>query len=345
MASRKTALVSVQSFSHSPAAARFVACRLTLFPAALPTSFLLILPIGLLLDRLLGEPRRWHPLVGFGRAATAMEAALRRGAPGHALGNRLRGLGAWALLVLPLPLLFAGLLAQLPWPAALAGHALLLWFALGGRSLAEHAQAVAVPLAAGDLAQARVRLGWLVSRDTTALDATAVACATVETTLENGNDAVFGALFWAALAGGPGALAFRLANTLDAMWGYKDERRVYFGWCAARADDALGLLPARLTALTYAVLGHASSALRCWRTQGRLWSSPNAGPVMAAGAGALQVSLGGTAMYHGRVEARPTLGCGPAPGAADIGRALALVRRGSLLWGALALVLIGVLHA
>ncbi len=308
---------------------------------------LLILPLGLVLDRLLGEPRRWHPLVGFGHLANMLETVLRKGTPGDAVGNRLRGTVAWALLVLPLPLALAWLLASMPWPSALACHALLLWFALGGRSLEEHALAVAAPLAAGDLALARQKLSWLVSRDTSALEAAAIAGATVETALENGNDAVFGALFWAALLGGPGAVAFRFANTLDAMWGYRDPRRVYFGWCAARADDVLGYVPARLTALTYAMLGSGAQALRCWRRQAPAWSSPNAGPVMAAGAGALGVSLGGAAMYHGLVEQRPRLGCGPAPAAADIGRALALVRRGSLVWGALALALgmLGALHA
>jgi adenosylcobinamide-phosphate synthase len=308
---------------------------------------LLSLPLGLLLDRLLGEPSRWHPLVGFGRLANALEGALRSGAPGHALGNRLRGTLAWVLLVLPLPLVLAWLLASMTWPFALACHALLLWFALGGRSLEEHALAVAQPLAAGDLATARQKLSWLVSRDTSVLEADAIARAAVETALENGNDAVFGGLFWAALLGGPGAVAFRFANTLDAMWGYRDQRRIYFGWCAARADDLLGYVPARLTALTYAALGSGAQALRCWTTQAPAWSSPNAGPVMAAGAGALGVSLGGAAVYHGRIEERPLLGCGPAPGAADIARALALVRRGSLAWGALALAvgMLGAAHA
>jgi len=310
-------------------------------------TFLLILPLGLLLDHWLGEPRRWHPLVGFGRLADALEAALRRGAPGHPLGNRLRGTLAWALLVLPLPLAAAWLLSGMAWPVALAGHALLLWFALGGRSLAEHAAAVAVPLAAGDLAAARERLSWMVSRETARLDAEAVARATVETTLENGNDAVFGALFWTALLGGPGALAFRFANTLDAMWGYRDARRIHFGWCAARADDVLGYLPARLTALTYAAGGRGGAALSCWYRQAARWQSPNAGPVMAAGAGALGVRVGGDAIYHGRIEERPALGCGAAPCAADIDRALLLVRRGALAWGALALLAggVGVWHA
>jgi adenosylcobinamide-phosphate synthase len=305
------------------------------------TLLFLLLPIGLLLDHILGEPRRLHPLVGFGHLANAMERSLRRGAPGGAFDNRLRGSLAWLLLVLPLPLLCFWLLAAMPWPAALAGHALLLWFALGERSLADHVGAVATPLVAGELDEARRALGWMVSRETATLGAEEVARATVETTLENGNDAVFGALFWAALLGGPGALAFRLANTLDAMWGYKDERRIYFGWCAARADDVLGLIPARLTALTYALLGRGGDALACWRAQAPAWSSPNAGPVMAAGAGALGVSLGGAAVYHGRVEQRPLLGRGPAPDAKDIRRALALVRRGSLLWAMLALLLGG----
>lgn len=300
--------------------------------------FLLALPFGLLLDHLFGEPKRWHPLIGFGRVADALEHLLRKDAPGHPLGNRLRGLLAWGILVVPLPFLFDSLFSALSWQAALAGHVLLLWFALGGRSLTEHAEAVARPLAAGNLDEARTRIGWMVSRQTHSLTSQDVARAAVETTLENGNDAIFGALFWCALLGGPGALAFRFANTLDAMWGYRDERRRYFGWAAARADDVLNLIPARLTALTYALLGEGRAAINCWRTQAGGWSSPNAGPVMAAGAGALGVRIGGDAIYHGQHEVRPELGCGSAPTAADIGRALLLVQRGAGLWGGFALI-------
>jgi len=150
--------------------------------------------------------------------------------------------------------------------------------------------------------------------------------------LENGNDAVFAALFWFAVAGAPGALAYRLVNTLDAMWGYKTPRFYAFGWAAARLDDALNYLPARLTALTYALFGKARQALSCWRQQAPQWDSPNAGPVMAAGAGALGVQLGGVAVYHGQEEIRPQLGAGPAPIAADIDRALTLVHKGVWLW-------------
>jgi adenosylcobinamide-phosphate synthase len=281
--------------------------------------------LGLLLDRLFGEPRRWHPLVGFGRLADAAERALRAGAPGHAVGNRLRGLLAWCAIVPPCVALAA-------WFAHPALDALLLWLALGGRSLGEHARAIAAPLAAGDLASARESVGDIVSRDTSQLDETGVAKAAVESVLENGNDAVFGALFWFFVAGGAGALLYRLANTLDAMWGYKDDRRVYFGWAAARLDDLLNFVPARLTALTYALLGNARLALACWRAQAGRWSSPNAGPVMAAGAGALGVTLGGAAVYHGQVEHREKLGAGGTVTADDIPRAVALVERGQWLW-------------
>ena len=288
-------------------------------------------PAGVLLDHWLGEPRRWHPLVGFGRLADATEGWLRRGAPGDPIGNRARGFVAWALIVLP----FVALAAWWRNPVL---DALLLWLALGGKSLGEHARAVASALAAGDLDAARVAVGRIVSRETSALDETGVASAAVESVLENGNDAVFATLFWFFVAGGAGAVLHRLANTLDAMWGYRDARRLYFGWAAARIDDVLNYVPARLTAATYALLGRTADALACWRAQAPLWGSPNAGPVMAAGAGALQVSLGGPARYHGAEEARPKLGAGGVATGADIGRAVALVERGQWLWLALFLV-------
>lgn len=290
---------------------------------------------GLLADRVLGEAKRFHPLVGFGRWAGGVERACRRLFFGtNETGMRLAGLLAWALAVLPWVALALWLRALHP-QAHWAVDIMLLYFALGGRSLAEHAQAVATPLAAGDLDAARERVGWIVSRDTRALDAEGVAKAATESVLENGNDAVFGALLWFVLGGGAGVVLFRLANTLDAMWGYRTPRHLHFGWAAARIDDLLNWLPARLTALTYALLGRTRKALECWRTQAPAWDSPNAGPVMAAGAGALGVRLGGAANYHGREERRPLLGEGRDADVDAIDAAVALVRRGTLLWLAL----------
>ena len=282
--------------------------------------------LGLLLDRLLGEPPHHHPLVGFGRYASAIERLFRR------LGaNRGIGLLAWSAAILPWVALAGSLRESNIWLGLLLDVG-LLYFAIGSRSLAEHARAVAAPLIAGDLPGARQRLSWIVSRDTSQLDESGVAKATVESVLENGTDALFGALLWFALLGGPGALMFRLANTLDAMWGYRNERYLRFGWAAARIDDVLNYIPARLTALSYALLGNTADALRCWRTQAPTWDSPNAGPVMAAGAGALGVSLGGPAIYHGQLEDRPRLGTGEAARATDIDKAVALVHNSIWLW-------------
>ena len=287
---------------------------------------------AVLLDRLLGEPRIGHPLVAFGRMAGWIEQRM------HA-DQRVSGLLAWSLTVLPCVALLALLQRSLPaWLAWCAG-VFVLYAALGLRSLAEHAQPVARALAAGELDQARHAVGRMVSRDTSPLDAGQVAAAATESVLENGNDAVFGALFWFAVLGAPGALLYRLANTLDAMWGYRTPRYERFGWAAARIDDVLNFMPARLTAFTYALCGHFEAALRCWHTQAPQWDSPNAGPVMAAGAGALQVKLGGAAPYHGVWEARPALGEGATPDAHAIHRALQLLQRGVVLWLVVALLL------
>ncbi|TWC71831.1 adenosylcobinamide-phosphate synthase CbiB [Herbaspirillum sp. SJZ099] len=304
----------------------------------------LLMAVGLALDLMLGEARRWHPLVGFGSLAQRIEGAFNR-----APASRLRGILAWMLAVLPGVALAAWIIHLAPWWLACLLHAALLYFCIGLRSLRDHALPIALALARGDLAAARVLASRIVSRDTRQSNETELARAGVESLLENGNDAVFGTLFWFLVAGGPGALLFRLANTLDAMWGYRNERFLHFGWAAARLDDALNWAPARLTAWSYAWLGNRVQALACWKQQAAAWSSPNAGPVMAAGAGALGVTLGGPAVYDGALEQRPPLGCGKPPEGADIVRAWRLVAQAVLLWlaivGALALLFFGAFHA
>ncbi|MBF0154710.1 MAG: cobalamin biosynthesis protein [Magnetococcales bacterium] len=295
----------------------------------------LLLP-ALLLDRWLGELRCHHPLVGFGLLAQRVEARFNRPASG-----RWPGVVAVGIVVLP-PVVAVHFLAAMPSVGPLLA-VVVLYFSLGLRSLGDHGRAIVAAWQRDGIAGARGRVRLVVSRDTEALDPQGVALAGVESMLENGCDAVFGTLFWFLLAGAPGALAYRLVNTLDAMWGYRTERFLTFGWAAARLDDGLNWFPARLTALTYALAGQTRSALRAWR-QRPTWKSPNAGIVMATGAGALGIQLGGAAPYHGQVQSRPLLGVGPPPSMDDILRALFLVERGAWGWGVLAGLVWGVIH-
>ncbi|WP_216642730.1 adenosylcobinamide-phosphate synthase CbiB [Hydrocarboniclastica marina] len=292
----------------------------------LPT-LLIVCTAALLLDLRLGEPRRFHPLVLFGTATQRLELRFNRS--GHRI---LRGALGLFILVGP-PVLVAALVARtVPSLLLPVVEAVVLWLALSLRGLTEHARAVAQPLRTGDLEQARAQVGRIVSRRTGTLDMTGVASAATESVLENGADAIFASLFWYLVLGLPGVVLHRAVNTLDAMWGYRNERFLEFGRVAARLDDLLNWVPARLTALTYALVGQTRLALACWRRQAPQWDSPNAGPVMAAGAGALGVALGGPAPYGEGIKQRPRLGAGSAADADTIEQAVRLVQRGVWLW-------------
>ncbi len=282
---------------------------------------------AVLLDWWWGEPRRWHPLVGFGWLSDLVERSFYGSENVTPRGRKLRGVIALMLMLVPFTAIAAAL-AALPY-VGMVFSLLMLYFAIGHRSLHDHARPIATALQDGDDAKARHLTSHLVSRDSAAINPPGAA---TESVLENGNDGVFGALFWFIVAGGAGAILYRLANTLDAMWGYRSERYVAFGWGAARFDDLLNYFPARLTALTYALLGNSRRALHCWRTQAPDWESPNAGPVMAAGAGALNLMMGGPARYRGEWHQRPVLGAGIPAVVGDIERALTLVRHGVFLW-------------
>jgi adenosylcobinamide-phosphate synthase len=270
-------------------------------------------------DQVLGDPRRWHPVAGFGRLALALERTLY--APSRARGALYAGalvalaaLGAEAAArVLPRRLVLAA----------------CTWAALGGRSLAREADAVAADVRSGDLGAARKALPALVGRDPDALDAAGICRATVESVAENTADAVVGVLLWGAVAGPAGVAAYRAANTLDAMVGHRSERYADFGWAAARLDDALTRPVARAGAALAAVCapvagGSAGAALRALRRDGAAHPSPNAGRMEAAFAGALGVRLGGPLAYAGRVQERPRLGDGRAPVPDDVTRAIRL---------------------
>jgi adenosylcobinamide-phosphate synthase len=291
---------------------------------------------GLALDAVLGDPRRAHPVALFGTAAARAEQALHR-------DSRVAGAGYAALLTGAA--VGAGILLQAGTagrPAArTAVAALATWSVVGGTTLRREARVLRGHLGADDVPAARARLPHLCGRDPSALDADQLARATVESVAENTSDAVVAPLLWGTVLGVPGLLGYRAVNTLDAMVGHRSPRYARFGWAAARADDVANVVPARVTAaltvcLASLVGGRPPSALRAWRRDGRKHPSPNAGPVEAAFAGALGRTLGGRLSYGGRVEDRPLLGDGPAPGAADIARAERLSGAVAVAAGALA---------
>lgn len=286
--------------------------------------------IGLLLgvaaDGALGDPKRWHPVAGFGKASELAERALYRDRklPGVVYTGVLAG-GA---VMLGRLLERAGrrrpLLQMLTTAAA-------TWAVLGGRSLATEGAAIGRELDAGELQAARNRLPHLCGRDPRTLDAGALARAAVESVAENTSDAVVAPLLWGAVAGVPGLLGYRAVNTLDAMVGYRSPRYRRFGWAAARLDDVANLLPARLAAaLTVAaapvVGGSWRGARLAWRRDAPAHPSPNAGRVEAAFAGALEVRLGGRTVYAHGVEERPVLGDGRLPDSGHVTRAVELSR-------------------
>lgn len=287
---------------------------------------ILICLIALTADRLLGEPK-YHPLVLFGNIANWLDNRMTH------RKSRLNGaIVTFVLIGLPVGLVFIlQVTITNSWLQTSLGIA-VLYFAIGWQSMKRHVLAISEPLLKGDLPSARTNLSMIVSRETANMNESEVVNATVESILENGHDCVFASLFWFLLLGPAGVLLHRLANTLDAMWGYKNERYLMFGFFAARLDDLLGYLPARLTGISYALSGAGRDALVSWRNQMGLHKSPNAGLVMASGAGALKIVIGGSATYQGSHQDKPYLGIGSPVQLKDIARSIALVEKALLIW-------------
>lgn len=278
--------------------------------------------LGFAADRLLGDPKRFHPVAGFGQTAAALETRLYA-------DNRTRGATYWLILVggtTATGVAAERLTTNRPIARTLL-TAVATWAVLGGKSLEREALAVE-ELLGTDLVAARQRLTHLVGRRTENLDEAEIARAVVESVAENTSDAVVSSLVWGGLAGIPGLLGHRAANTLDAMVGHRSPRYERFGWASARLDDVLNLPGSRLSAALAVVLGdNPAAAWMAWRRDAAAHPSPNAGPVEAAFAGALGIRLGGTNEYAGEVEHRVLMGAGRAPVRRDVGRATVLARR------------------
>ncbi|MGE0348680.1 adenosylcobinamide-phosphate synthase CbiB [Hydrogenophaga sp.] len=301
--------------------------------------------VALALDRALGEPpARWHPVVWMGhglsfmgrRVAPTMPSPHASRASAFVSGALAWCLGAALVVLVALGLVWA--MAGWPWWLQALAMGALLKPLLAWRMLRDEVRAVEGAL--GDsLPAGRARLAMLVSRDVDTLDAAQVRESAIESLAENLSDSVVAPLFWFAVAGLPGAALYRFANTADAMWGYRGERGgrdwTWAGKWAARADDALSWLPARITGALLGVLG-AVRGLGSLPAQARRTPSPNSGWPMAAMALALDVRLAKPGVYE-------LHGTGRNPQAADTALALQLAGRvvqaltvGALLWMLLA---------
>ncbi|MBG9331336.1 cobalamin biosynthesis protein CobD [Corynebacterium belfantii] len=274
---------------------------------------------GVVLDRIVGDPGgSLHPVAVFGRWATRVEKKIY--AP-----SKLRGAIYVAVTVVP-PTAAAVMIGKKYPNAALAAS---LVAAVGGSTLENTGIRMARVLERDDIEAARDLVPWLCSRDPKYLDESGIVRATVESLAENTSDSTIAPVVWAALGAG-GVVAHRCVNTLDAMVGYKNDRYSEFGWAAAKLDDAMAWVPARLTAVAHvgvaAMRGRSRAALRAWRVDAPHHPSPNAGPVEATAAAALGVTLGGETRYSYGIEKRPTLGVGPSPSVATIRQAVRLSR-------------------
>lgn len=304
-----------------------------------PFKLTVVLVLALVLDHFLGEPKKYHQLVGFGNLANSIEQRLNKPVKQNVDFSKLSallGATAWCLLTLPFCYLVYLFLAILPAHIQMIVEAIFLYLALGLNSLHVHAMQVFKPLAQGDLATARHYTGYLVSRETANLTPEQMSRATVESMLENGHDAVIASLVYYLIGGIPLVILHRLSNTLDAMWGYKNTRFNSFGFFAARADDALGFISGKICTLLYALQQPFLLAIKNAYQQGNQYKSHNGGWVMAAGATVMQRTLGGTAKYHGKTITSPILGLNPKKLSAitsqDIPRSITLVRRAAILF-------------
>ena len=278
------------------------------------------LVIGWVLDLLVGDPQRLpHPIVWFGKAIAFCEHRLNRGSHRRAKGA-VTAVGLIAAVFGAAWLLRAGVVAGEPLRAfgvAAGGvaakpllaviDAVIVFYCLAGTTLIREVREVFLALDRS-LEEGRAQVARIVGRDTSALSAQEVRTAALETLAENLSDGVIAPLFWFALLGTPGMLAYKMVNTLDSMIGYRTERYRDFGCWAAHIDDIANYIPARLTALLMvAVAAKPRLALFVWRN-GRNHASPNSGYPEAALAGILDCRFGGPHYYFGQLFEKPFIG-------------------------------------
>ena len=278
---------------------------------------LFALLLGFFLDLLLGDPS-WlpHPIRAIGALIAALEKALRRLFPKRQ-GGELAGGAALVILVLALSggftLLVLWLCGQVGLWLRFLAETVLCYQLLATRSLKGESMKVYQALKAGDLEGARHAVSMIVGRDTQRLDEAGVARAAVETVAENASDGVIAPLIFLAIGGAPLGMVYKAVNTMDSMVGYKNDRYLWFGRCAARLDDLVNFIPARLAGLLMCLGAGFSgfdgpNALRIFRRDRTNHKSPTSAHPEAAAAGALHIQLGGPNYYFGKLVDKPAIG-------------------------------------
>ena len=273
--------------------------------------------LGFFLDLLLGDPR-WlpHPIRAIGALIAGLEKVLRKILP-KTQGGELSG----GVVLVILVLVFSGGFTLLVlWLCGKVGlwlrflaEAILCFQLLATRSLKGESMKVYKALKAGDLEGARYAVSMIVGRDTQRLDEAGVARAAVETVAENASDGVIAPLIFLAIGGAPLGMVYKAVNTMDSMVGYKNDQYLWFGRCAAKLDDVVNFIPARLAGLLMCLGAGFSgfdgpNALRIFRRDRKNHKSPNSAHTEAAAAGALHIQLGGSNYYFGKLVEKPTIG-------------------------------------
>ena len=272
---------------------------------------------GFLLDLLFGDPRwLYHPVRIIGNGISILEKGLRKLFPKNKAGERIAGV----ILVI----LIVGFSAGIPWLILSLAYGYQTWLGfvleafmcyqlLATRSLRDESKKVYDALKEDDLEKSRYAVSMIVGRDTQSLSEEGVTKAAVETVAENTSDGIIAPLFYMMIGGGVFGFAYKAVNTMDSMVGYKNEKYQYFGTAAARLDDVLNYIPARLSAwimilASWCVGMNGKNAARIYLRDRYKHSSPNSAHTEAVMAGALEVQLAGDAWYFGKLHKKPFIG-------------------------------------
>lgn len=303
---------------------------------------------AVVLDVIVGDPRSlWHPVMGIGKLIHALERKLYENEDTPAIRKR-KGILLVILACITVTAFVYSILAlafSVSYWLYFILCVYLLWTGLAGRTLKLEGLNVYHALAQNQLKEARERLSMLVSRQTELMSEEEVIKATVETVSENTSDGIVAPLFFGVLFGPCGMWLYKTVNTMDSMVGYKNERYLDFGWCAAKTDDVLNFIPARLT--SWFILFSAplegrpfKKAAEVYRRYRNCHESPNAGHPESAAAGVLGISLGGDAIYFGQTVCKPALGeMDQEPEPSDIVKTVRMMERAYIMSAALFMML------